>query len=246
MSWKIYEKKSPKTKFTLFIGIPDVGLVGPISASFLIKSLKLETLALLDSEMMPPLLLFHNSEPTFPVRIHGNDDICVLISEVAIPVKAMYPLAKMIIEWAMEKGAEKIVTLSGIPVPNRLELQTPRVYVTASKKEYAEELAKNGVQQLKEGFMSGMHALILKEAYIKDFPAIALLSESYFNYPDPGAAASLINAINTLFGLSIDVTPLREQEEEIRVKLRELMKRTLETMRQAGKEYEYTLPAMYA
>jgi len=35
-------------------------------------------------------------------------------------------------------------------------------------------------------------------------------------------------------------------EEELRLKLRELMKRTVEQMRRAGKEYEYTIPPIYA
>ena len=45
-------------------------------------------------------------------------------------------------------------------------------------------------------------------------------------------------------GLTV-VKSLLEQEEEIRVKLREMMKRAMENMRAAGKAYEYTIPAMY-
>nr|NAZ25344.1 proteasome assembly chaperone family protein [Thermofilum sp.] len=64
-------------------------------------------------------------------------------------------------------------------------------------------------------------------------------------YPDPGASASALQALSKLTRHDVDVKALLEQEEEIRVKMREMMKRTMETMQKAGKEYEYTIPALY-
>jgi len=246
LGWRTHDLETPKKGFRLIVGVPDVGLVGPIAASFLIKSLNLKLIAYFDSDEMPPLLLFHEAEPLLPVRVYGSENLCVFISEIAIPPRVMPSLAKAITDWAVEKGAASIIALSGIPVPNRIEIQTPKVYGAAVKPEDREFLKKSGIELLKEGFMSGVHALVLKECLVKGISGIALLAEAYMNYPDPGAAASLVSTLGGLFGIDIDVTPLKEQEEEIRIKLRELMKRTVETMRQAGKEYEYTLPAMYA
>ncbi len=246
MSWRVHKLREPEKGFKLFVGVPDVGLVGPIAASFLIKNLKLDLVAYFDSDEIPPLLLFHETKPLLPVRVYGSGSTYVFVSEIAIPPRTIPSLARAIVDWAVSSGAEQIVVLSGIPVPNRIEIQTPRVYGAAVKAEDKEMLKKSGIELLREGFMSGVHAVVLKECLLRGVSGIALLAETYMNYPDPGAAASLVSTLGVLFGIKVDVSPLKEQEEEIRVKLRELMRRTMETMRQAGKEYEYTLPAMYA
>ena len=80
---------------------------------------------------------------------------------------------------------------------------------------------------------------------MKPLKGIALLAEAFLNYPDPGAAATLLMALGSFLGLKVDVKPLIDQAEEIRIKLREAMKRTLEAIKQSGKAYEYTVPAMY-
>jgi len=244
--WTLYDYKAPSENFKLLVGVPDVGLVGPIAASFLVRTLDLEMIAQLDSDEMPPLLLFHKARPLLPVRIYGKDDICILISEVAISPKVMPQLAKTVVDWAVKRKVASIIALSGIPVPNRIEIKTPKVYGAAIMDDDRAFLERNGIEILKEGFMSGLHALIMKKCFLRKISGIALLVEAYLNYPDPGAAASLVSTLSKLYDLKVDVTPLKEQEEEIRIKLRELMKRTMETIRQTGKEYEYTLPPMYA
>jgi predicted ATP-grasp superfamily ATP-dependent carboligase len=55
----------------------------------------------------------------------------------------------------------------------------------------------------------------------------------------------VLTALDPLVGLKVSVEPLLEQEEEIRARLRETMKRTMEAMRETGKAYEFTVPAMY-
>ncbi len=247
--WEYFELKPLPENLTLIVGIPDVGLVGPIAVTYLIKNLKLELAGYVDSPLLPPVILFHDYQLLTPVRVYGPTDVgekvAVFFSESAIPPSGLYSLAQFIVTWAASKRVKRLVMVGGVAVPNRMQIEKPKVYVATALEEDRELAKKSGLKLLREGFMGGAYAMLLKECFKRRFPGIALLAESHLHYPDPGAAAAVLEALEPLLGIKVDVAPLLEQEEEIRVKLRELMKRTVESMRGAGKEYEYTIPAMY-
>ncbi|MFX0197471.1 MAG: PAC2 family protein, partial [Candidatus Hodarchaeota archaeon] len=48
---------------TFLIGLPEIGLVGTISAMQLIKSLDMEEVGYMKSELFPPLVIFHGGQP---------------------------------------------------------------------------------------------------------------------------------------------------------------------------------------
>jgi len=247
--WDFYLRKNIPENSTLIIGIPDVGLVGPISISHIVKTLKMELIGHIDSKYLPPILLFHEEKPLLPLRIYSSNDenpVTVILSESAVHPDGLQSLAEFIVDFSQKHNIKRMLLIGGLAVPNRMQITKPKVYAATVCEQEKENLKKLGIEILKEGFISGVYALILKQCLKKKFIASALLAEAFLNYPDPGAAASVIETISKIIGKEIDVKPLLEKEEEIRVKLRELMKRTLESMKKTGKEYEFTVPAMYA
>ena len=234
---------------TFIIGVPDVGLVGPISTSHLIRVWEMELVGYIDSPSLPPVILFHNAEPLMPIRLYGgykgNEYFLVLHSDIAIPPAGIRSLASHIVSFSAEKRLRRIVLLGGIAVQDRLNIETPKTYAASIDREMLQYAYSKGIEPLKEGFIGGIYAQILKESYKARVPALALLSECFLNYPDPGASASTLQALSRILNREVDVRPLLEQEEEIRMRLREMMRRTLESMRGTGKEYEFTIPALY-
>jgi len=240
----IEEEKIPQNS-VLINCLPDVGLVGAIASSYLVEKLDMKYAGYLDSALFPPIIVLHKERPLSPVRIYVKDNLTVVLSEIALPLEALRYLAKRIAEWAEEKAVKTVVTFGGIPVPNRIDIEKPKVYGVGATEEDRDFLRKNNVKLLKEGFMAGYYALLLKERMKKRNSCIALLAESHLQYPDPGAAASVLETFSKIFNINIDLKPLIEQEEEYRIKLKELMKRTIETFRHAQKSYEYTPPLTY-
>lgn len=247
--WGTYIHREIPGDATLIIGMPDVGLVGPISTSHLIRGWELELVGYIDSAGLPPVILFHDAEPLMPMRLYGgfkgDDYMLVLHSDVAVPPHGIRSLASHLVKFSSERKLKRILMLGGIAVQDRLNIETPKTYAASIDKSMLLYAKERGIEPLKEGFVGGIYAQILKEGYKADLPALALLSECFLNYPDPGASASTLQALAKIVGREIDVKPLLEQEEEIRMRLREMMRRTLETMRRTGKEYEYTIPALY-
>ncbi len=247
--WSIYELKDVPRADYLVVGMPDVGLVGLIASTYLVRTLNAEMVAYLDSPHLPPVLLYHEAQPYPVMRVHripaGGKEVLLLVSEVAIGARGIYAFARHLVEWSRSKGVGRLLLLGGVPSPQRMKLEKPAVYGAGVTRDDVELLEKSGFNLFREGFVSGPYALILKECYKRSMKGIALLAESFLNYPDPGAAAAVLTALDPLLGLKVNVGPLYEQEEEIRARLRETMKRTMETMRETGKAYEFTVPAMY-
>jgi predicted ATP-grasp superfamily ATP-dependent carboligase len=72
--------------------------------------------------------------------------------------------------------------------------------------------------------------------------AIALLAQSFYNYPDPEASATAIKKFADITDHKIDVSDLLEKGEEIRLRARDIMRRTQSELNQMKKSQEYDLP----
>ncbi len=247
--WVFRELKEVRRARYLIVGVPDAGLVGLIAATHLIRQVDTELVAYVDSSYLPPVIMYHGGRPYPVMRVHYHSDggagYLVLVSEVAMSASGIHSFAQRLVEWGQAKGVERIIMLGGVPSPQRINLEKPGVYAAGVTQADAEFLERAGISIFKEGFVSGPYAAILKECFARSMGGVALLAESFLNYPDPGAAAAVLTALSQVTGLKVDVKPLMEQEEEIRARLRETMRRTMEAMREAGKAYEYAVPAMY-
>lgn len=243
----IFRETKPITveKPLIFCGLPDIGLVGVIAISHMVEQLQMEEVGHIDSELFPPIVIFHRGDLKYPIRIYQKNRVIAILSEIAIPVPAVYPISKAITMWAKERGTELLLSIGGVGVPNRLEIETPEVYGASAFPYLREQFKRLGIQMLEEGFLVGPYALILKQSYLLNVPSAIFLAQAFPQYPDPGAAAEILKVINRTFGLDVDVSKLIEKSEEIRLRARELMKRTAAVMKQMGKTQEYELPLMY-
>lgn len=229
----------------IICGLPDVGLVGVIAVSHIVKSLNMEEVAYIDSELFPPIVVFHKGTPTYPLRIYRKENILALFSEIALTPESIFPLAKSIVNWSKEKQASLLVSLGGVGVPNRLDIEVPKVYGASNMDYIRDNMKKLEIPIMEEGFLVGPYALIAKYSLQEKIPNLVLLAEAYPNYPDPGAAASVILALNKFVSLNVEVKSLMEKSEEIRLSARELMRRTAENLKKMNKSQEYELPLMY-
>jgi uncharacterized protein len=238
-------KPTIKVKYCI-VGAPDVGLVGAISLSYLIQSLKMEQMGYLESDMFDPVIVVHQGVPETPFRIYGKDDLVAFISEIPLEPHSLFPVSRAIVDWAKSKNVELLVSISGVPIQNRLDVEVPQVFSVGTSPAIRDSLKKEDIEPFEEGFMAGLHGLVVRECLKKGVASAVLLAQSHLQYPDPGAAASAINALNRLLGLKVDVKKLLEEEEEIRLKMRELMQQTGRTMAETPKTREQGIPLMYA
>ncbi len=238
----IIEKHPIPSDATMIIGLPDVGLVGLIATSYLISELNLEELAYMDSDLLPPVMVLHKGLPHAPLRMYGNENLIAVVSELAVPAPAIYTIMREIIAWAEAKKVKRIVSMGGIPVENRQTLNEPEVFGAASDQELLELVSKSGLKIMDEGYIVGPQALSMRYSLSKKIQSVAILAQSFYNYPDPQAAAIVLKELSKISDVNIDVSKLLEKGEEIRLKARDIMKRTQEEMTRMKKSQEYDMP----
>ncbi len=241
----VVEKEPVEPGQTVVVGLPDVGLVGVIAAQYLIQKLGLREVAYVRSDLLPPIAVLHGGLPHSPVRIFGDKGLLVVFSETAVPAEAVAPLSKAIVEWCRSKGVKLIISLSGLPVPNRQDIDHPDVFGAASLPEALEVLKGHDVNVLETGIMVGPYALILRYCAEQKIPALVLTAQCFFAYPDPEAAAAVLAKLSRILGVEIDVEELLRKGEEIRLRARDVMRRTQRELARMRKAQELDIP-LYA
>ena len=239
---RIVERKPVPSGAIMLHGLPDVGLVGLIATSYIISELDLEEIAYIDSDLLPPIVVLHQGLPHAPLRIYGKKDLIAVISEVAVPAKALHLIMRKLVDWAESKGVRMMMSIGGLPVQNRQDIKEPKVFGAGSSRDALKLLREKGLEILKEGFIVGPQALIMRYCAERKLTAIALLAQSFFNYPDPEASAVAIKKFSDITGHRVDVSQLLEKGEEIRLRARDIMRRTQSELTRMKKSQEYDLP----
>ncbi|MEM1580985.1 MAG: PAC2 family protein [Candidatus Bathyarchaeia archaeon] len=242
---KIIEWKDIPQGIKIICGLPDVGLVGVIAVAHIISKLNLEELASIETDLLPPVIMLESGLPRSPIRIFGSGNLVVLSSEIAIPSDSVHPIIRSVVDWAWKKRAEKVFTLGGLPVPNRHEIEKLRIFGAVSDSSMLKTLTENEVEIIQRGFLVGPQALILKYCAEKNIPAIALLAEAFYNYPDPEASSVVVKALNRIIKINIDISELIEKGEEVRLAMRDMMRRTQTELARMRKSHEYDVPGYY-
>jgi uncharacterized protein len=225
-------------------GLPDVGLVGVVAGSQIVSSLGMEEIGTVESELFPPLVVLHEGVPKSPIRIYAKGSLAVIIAETAIPAGAVYHIADAIVNWASSSGADLVLSIGGMAVQNRQDIETPKVFAALSDKKLS-KLVNGAAEVLGEGYIVGAYALMLKRCAEIALPAIALLTQSFYNYPDPEAAAAAVKSVNKILRLNVDTSELLQKGEEIRLRSKDIMKRTQTEMARINKSQEYDVPPLY-
>ncbi|HAR95581.1 MAG TPA: proteasome assembly chaperone family protein [Deltaproteobacteria bacterium] len=243
---EIYElKKMDVRGATVIDGFPSVGLVSSIVANYLINTLHLTQIGIMDSVFFPTVSLVRDGQPHNPVRIyagekvgtgpHSMDQLVVFISEFQPPPNLVKPIASMMIDWAQDQRCKMLVSPEGLVI-DRESMDVGEeddsglgVYGVGSTEWMRDELTKNSVREFTEGVITGVAGVLLNEGKRRDFNVATLLAEAHPDYPDARAAAKVMELINKfLLHIDLDVKPLYQEAERIESQLKTIHKQTSE------------------
>ena len=217
----------------IVIGLPDAGLVGTIAASYLADSLEMNELGYIDSVKFPPLIIVRDNEVKNAIRIYEKDDLVVVISDIPIIPSVAVQFSRSLLGWAKKLNPKLVINVTGLPVQDRLQIEKPEVVGLATGKEVIELLRSAKVLLFTEGVLFGTYAAVIKECVSQNIPSLTLLAQSHFSFPDPIASIEALSVVNKVLKTNIDLKPLKEEAEMIRIKTRELMKQTEGALKEA-------------
>lgn len=213
---------------TVIDGFPSVGLVSTITANYLISTLKLEQIGVLDSIHFPTVSVVRNAEPLNPVRVYGGelkksetvqstkkyDDnmsntVVVFISEFQPPPNLIKMIASTTLDWMQEQGCLLLISPEGLVIDRGDSQQggdssDPQdsneiiPYGIGSTVRARKLLETYNIAQFQEGVISGVAGVLLNEGRRRNFDVISILAEARPNFPDARAAAKVIETIDKI------------------------------------------------
>jgi len=232
----------------LISAFPSVGMVGSIAGSYIAESLKMERIAYVLSDEVPPAALVQDGIPTYPMRVMGYKNLSILTSEFQLPLVLTGQLAKTMMDWSKGHEFEVIIGLEGLVTEQNLEAERElRVFGVGSTKRARDMIDKAGIEQFKIGMITGVSGALLSEGERTGQDVVVLLVSANALYPDAKGAAKLVEAVTKLLpALKIDLSELYEEAEKIDENVKATVERTKELLaaRQSqaerlGKSYMY-------
>ena len=243
----IIHRKISFKKPLIIAGFQGIGLVGTLSAQYIVSKLKLEQIGHINSEELPPLAVLVNGSLMHPIRIftNKNKDLIIIESELPIPRKLVYRMSDEITSWAKKIKAKGIICFEGIAVPPGDKGGKLDVYSISTTKVLREKLDDH-VSELKNGIVIGMSAAILLQSKDKKLNASCLMSESKVNVPDGMAASAIIKKFNQIYGYKINTSELEKQAKEFEKKLGRVLSHARQfSLMEAAKVMKEKPPVIY-
>lgn len=199
-------------------GSPELGLIGNILGWLLVDQLKMKQIGFVDSKDFPPLAVLYNGVSLHPFRIYSAENIVLFLSDFIIPPKVAYDMANGIVSWAEKNNAKEIITFNSVVVREK----TGQIAAAANTQEAVKDLADMGVPIMPFGNINGLSGTLMTKSMIKGIPSTCLFAEVLNQYPDPRAAATIVETLNKKLGINIETESLLKEAEEIESRLKEL------------------------
>lgn len=223
-------------------GFPSVGLVSTIAANYLIDTLKLKQIGVMDHPAFPTLSVVHNGETLSPVRIYGGEKqtegragkerIVVFVSEFQPAPALVRPISEAMVNWARAKKCDYVISPEGLVLEGEAtEDEKVEVYGIGSSARTNALLKERGIPAFKEGIITGVSGVLLNMGKRDQFDVVSILAEAHPNYPDARSAAVVIAVIAKLLNLQINVAPLIREAEGFEQQIKALQKQAVSKQR---------------
>jgi len=208
----------------LIAGFPGPGLIGSISTSFIIESLRMRQIACVESEFIMPGVIYVGGKLRHPFRLYANHagTICVLVCETPILVQGIHRVLDAVMKWALDSNVTNVLVLEGMPMQgipqskrnpfilsnteenhtliNRLN--APEGNLKRSNKISQEEEGNEIVSAYSDSsdnlgptYIGGMSGGLLSSCISNNIPCGAVLIPSLSGVPDPEGAAIILETI---------------------------------------------------
>jgi predicted ATP-grasp superfamily ATP-dependent carboligase len=224
-------KKRPKSPI-IVEGFPGFGMVGAISAEFLIQHLKTELIGKILFEDTPAITAIHEGRLVEPFGVFYNKryNLIILHALTALPGHE-WELSDAVIELAKQLKSKEIISLEGV---GSVSEQSNQAFYYTTNHAKQKIFKKLGVKRLDEGIILGITAALLVKA--DKVPVSCIFAEAHTNLPDSKAAAKVIQVLDKYLGLGIDYKPLLVMAEKFEEKIRNILQQGQRAQEQRDKK----------
>jgi uncharacterized protein len=200
---------------------PSKGYVSSIAAFYLIKEAGFKQIGSIKASGLENFVVVHEGEVMRPIRIYAKDNIILVFSEIIILPSLVAEFTEKFSGWLREINASQVVLLASIL---GVEVEDEhKIFGLATTKDLKDKLKDIGVEELKEGVLTGLSSTLALNCNEEGIPSISLLVETPY-IPDALAAASLLEILSKLLKIDVDVGRLRETGKQFEEKFQNMVK----------------------
>jgi hypothetical protein len=222
----INQYKRPRLKNPILIGgLPGIGNVGKIAAEYLIEKLKMQKLADVFSQYLPPQVFIDDDGVVKLVRnsiyykkTGKENDLLVLVGDFqGTTQEGQYEISHIILELAAKLNVSFVYTLGGYSTGKIVE--TPRVLGAVTNTNLLNDLKENGVVFPKGepggGIVGSAGVMLGLGKEIFSMNGACLMGETSGYFADPKGAREIVRVLKGILGLDLDLTELEERSKQI-------------------------------
>ena len=212
-TFRIRDRTEPSE--TVIAGFSAFGLAGLTAVDFLVKQLELEETGHVTTTSLPTITPFEDGRPRHHSRFFSRDDldVTVLVNELVVPAWATDSFADAALAWADTNGVEEVAVLSGIPVAHGPEEHD--VFHVATDDYREKRLVDTDIRGMGNGFLDGVNASLMARGMDSALRTGVLITPVHAQVPDVAAAIRLVEAVETVYDLSVDAGPLEAFATEV-------------------------------
>lgn len=211
---------------TLVIGQSHLGMAGVTAADYLVRHLDATQVGHIAPEGLPAITPFEDGVPRHHSRLYAlaATELTILVGELFVPVGAARPYTDALLEWADDHSVDEIVVLHGVPFPHGPDEHA--VFHVATPTYRERRLSDGSIEPLKGGFLDGVVGELVTRSLDESAPEVGVfITPTHPPGPDVDAALQLLAVVETLYGLDVDQTELRELGEQLRQYYEQLAER---------------------
>ena len=229
---KNYEE--PELNSPIFVGgLPGIGNVGKIAADYFVEKLKMEKMADIYSEFLPPQVFISNNvvhlvrASLYYKKTGRKNDLIFLTGDFqGTTQEGQYELSFRTLELLKKYKVSMVYTLGGYSVGKIVD--EPRVLGAVTDKKLVRSLMRNGVvfpEGEPSGGIVGSAGLILgMGTELFSIPGACFMGETSGYFADPKSAREIITVLSRVLKTRINLKDIDEktkQLEDITEKMRQ-------------------------
>jgi uncharacterized protein len=223
--------KKPKNPI-IIQGFPGFGMVGAISAEFLIQHLKTERIGRIILEKVPAIAAIHDGKFVEPFGIFYNKKYNIIVFHATVPAQGHeWELSQAVVDIATQLKAKEIISLEGV---GSLSGDASRTFYYATAEAHQKKLKALKVEPLNEGIILGITAALLVRA--ESIPVACIFAETHTDMPDSKAAAKVIGILDKYLKLKVDYKPLLVMAQQFESKLKGIMQQSQQAQEDRDKK----------
>jgi uncharacterized protein len=230
----------------LVAGFPGPGLVGSMSASYIIEQQKMHQIAYVESDFIMPGVMYIGGRLRHPFRIYSNNngDACVIVCDAPIVLAGIRQMLNAVVRWAQEHNVREILVLEGIATPEIPQNERKAMIMSSDGRSddhgFLSRIRNESTSAEIEPptFISGISGALLASCLSNGIPCTGILIPAPRGIPDPEGAAILIEAANRVASnpFKIDVGQLRTQAVQLKNEMQQLINAMQKQQQEASRD----------